>query len=87
MFSVVHAARSKPDQRVPILAYLDGLCGGDHLVDRDAIHWMQRAVEAHSAKPIVLWVDLPAVAHHWQFPAEVRKAMDDCDLMIHHSFI
>jgi hypothetical protein len=87
VFSVVYAERIKPGQRAPILAYLDRLYGGDHLVDRDAIHRIQRAAEAHSAKPIVLWVDLPAVAHHWQFPAEVRKAMDDCDLMIHHSFI
>jgi hypothetical protein len=29
---------------------------------------------------------VPAVAHHWQFPDEVREAFDRCDLMIYHSF-
>ena len=83
---LVYAAKIKPGQRVLIAAYLDGLYGGDNLVDRDVIHWVQRAVEAHGAKPTVLWIDQPAVAHHWQFPDELRRAMDDCDLMINHSF-
>jgi len=83
---LVYAARIKPGQRVLILAYIDGLYGGDNLVDRDAIHWIARAVEAHGAKPRILWVDQPAEAHAWQFPFEVRKAMDECDLMINHSF-
>ncbi len=83
---LVHAARIKPGQRVLILAYIDGLYGGDNLVDRDAIRWITRAVQAHGAKPRVLWVDQPAEAHNWQFPSEVRTAMDECDLMINHSF-
>ena len=83
---LVHAAKIKSGQRVLILAYLDGLYGGDNLVDRDAVHWIQRAAEAHGAKPTVLWVDLTAVAHHWRFPDEVRKAFDDSDVMIYHSF-
>ena len=83
---LVHAAKIAPGQRVLILSYTDGLYGGDNLVDRDAVRWIQQAVEAHGARPTVLWVDLPAVAHQWQFPDEVREAFDRCDLMIYHCF-
>ena len=37
---LVYAAKIKPGQRVLIAAYLDGLYGGDNLVDRDVIHWV-----------------------------------------------
>lgn len=79
-------ARIRSGQKVLILAYLDGLYGGDNLVDRDAIHWIQRAAEARGARTEVLWVDCPARVHEWQFPAEVRAAMDRNDLVINHSF-
>ena len=65
---------------------MDGLYGGDNLVDRDAVHWIQRAVEAHGAKPNVIWIDEPAVAHHWVFPEAMRKALDESDMMVYHSF-
>ena len=81
-----HGARIRSGQKVLILAYLDGLYGGDNLVDREAIHWIQRAVEARGARPEVLWADVPARVHQWQFPAEIRAAMDRNDLVINHSF-
>jgi hypothetical protein len=83
---LVQAAKIAPGQRVLILSYTDGLYGGDNLVDRDAVRWIQQAVEAHGATPTVMWVDLPAEAHQWQFPEEVREAFDRCDLMIYHCF-
>ena len=38
-----HGAHMRSGQRVLLIAYLDGLYGGDNLVDRQAIHWIQRA--------------------------------------------
>jgi hypothetical protein len=81
-----HGARIRSGQKVLILAYLDGLYGSDNLVDRDAIHWIQRAAEARGARTEVLWVDVPSRVHEWQFPAGVRAAMDRSDLVINHSF-
>ncbi len=83
---LVHAAKIAPSQRVLVVSYTDGLYGGDNLVDRDAVRWIRQAVEAHGATCTVLWVDLPAIAHQWQFPDEVREAFDRCDLMIYHGF-
>ena len=81
-----HGARLRSGQKVLILAYLDGLYGGDNLVDRDAIHWIQRAAESRGAKTETMWVDMPARVHEWQFPDQVRAAMDRNDLVINHSF-
>lgn len=81
-----HAAHLRAGQKVLILAYLDGLYGGDNFVDREAIHWIQRAAEARGAKTEVMWVDMPARVHEWQFPNQVRAAMDRNDLVINHSF-
>jgi hypothetical protein len=79
-------AHLRSGQKVLILAYLDGLYGGDNLVDRDAIQWIQRAAEMRGARTEVMWVDMPARTHEWQFPDRVRAAMDRNDLVINHSF-
>jgi hypothetical protein len=76
----IWSGAASASEKRPVLVWFHG---GDKLVDRDTIHWIQRAVEAHGAKPTVLWIDLPAEAHHRQFPDEVRKAFDNCDLMTH----
>jgi len=81
-----HGARIRSGQKVLILAYLDGLYGGDNLVDREAIHWIQRAAETRGARTEILWADVPARVHEWQFPTEIRAAMDRSDLVINHSF-
>jgi hypothetical protein len=81
-----HGAHLRAGQRVLLIAYLDGLYGGDNLVDRQAIHWIQRAAEDRGAKVEVLWVDEPSRMHEWKFPDEVRAAMDRSDLVINHSF-
>jgi hypothetical protein len=71
---------------VLLIAYLDGLYGGDNLVDRQAIHWIQSAAEGRGARVEVLWVDEPSRENEWKFPDEMRAAMDRSDLVINHSF-
>jgi len=81
-----HGAHLRPGEKVLLVAYLDGLYGGDNLVDRQSIRWIQRAAEDHGAKVEVLWVDAPSRVHEWKFPDEARAAMDRSDLVINHSF-
>jgi hypothetical protein len=81
-----HGAHMRSGQRVLLIAYLDGLYGGDNLVDRQAIGWIQRAVEDRGNTVEVLWVDQPARPNEWKFPDEVRAAMDRSELVINHSF-
>jgi hypothetical protein len=81
-----HGAHMKAGQRILLVAYLDGLYGGDNLVDRTAIEWIRRGVEERGGHAEVLWVDAPARADHWEFPGVVRRAMDRSDLVINHSF-
>ncbi len=69
-----------------ILAHLDGLYGGDNLVDQDAIGWIQAGVQERGARASVLWIDEPAVPHAWRFPPVVKAAMLGCDVLINHSF-
>lgn len=81
-----HALHVKAGQKVLLVAYLDGLYGGDNVVDRDAIHWIAQALEARGAIPEVLWVDAVARVNAWEFPDAVREAMDRNDRTILHSF-
>jgi hypothetical protein len=81
-----HGAHMRSGQKVLMIAYLDGLYGGDNLVDRQAIHWIQRAAEERGAKVEMLWVDEPARENEWKFPDIVRAAMDRNDLVINHTF-
>jgi hypothetical protein len=78
-------AQIQAGQEVLILACLDGLYGGDNLVDEDAIAWIQAGVQARGARASVLWIDEPAVAHAWRFPPVVKGAMLGCDVLINHS--
>jgi len=80
-----NCAKIKPGQEVLILAYIDGLYGGDNLVDEQAISWIQSAVQARGANASILWIDEPAVVHEWRFPPVVKAAMAGCDVMICHS--
>ena len=81
-----HGAHLKPGQRVALIAYLDGLYGGDNLVDREAIQWIRRAIEERGNQVEVLWVDEPSRIHDWKFPDQVRVVMERNDLTITHSF-
>lgn len=79
-----HCAKVKPGQEVLILAHLDGLYGGDNMVDQEAIAWIQSAVTAHGANASVMWVDEVAKPHNWRFPPVVKAAMAGCDILINH---
>jgi len=81
-----HCAKIQPGQEVLILAHVDGLHGGDNLVDQEAISWIQSAVQMRGANPSVLWIDEPAKPHAWRFPPVVKGAMAACDVLINNSF-
>jgi hypothetical protein len=81
-----HCAQIQPGQEVLILAQIDGLYGGDNLVDEQTISWIQSAVQRRGANPSVLWIDEPAKAHAWRIPPVVKAALKSCDVMINHSF-
>ncbi|MFH1487609.1 MAG: hypothetical protein ABII06_01780, partial [Pseudomonadota bacterium] len=81
-----HCALIQAGQEVLILAQVDGLYGGDNLVDEQAVSWIQAAVQHRGANPSVLWIDEPARAHAWRIPPVVKGAIKGCDVMINHSF-
>jgi len=81
-----HCARIEAGQEVLILAQIDGLYGGDNLVDEQAIGWIQAAVQHRGANASVLWIDEPAKAHAWRIPPVVKAALKGCDVLINHSF-
>ena len=61
-----HCARSPVRARGLVLAQIDGLYGGDNLVDDVAISWIQGAIQARGANASVLWIDEPVKPHAWQ---------------------
>ena len=69
-----------------MLAHIDGLYGGDNLVDQEAISWIQTAIRMRGANASVLWIDEPAKPHAWRFPPVVKAALAACDIIINHSF-
>jgi len=76
----------KAGQKVLVAAQVDGLYGGDNLVDRDAIRWISKGLQDRGATPEVLWVDMEARVFEWEFPEAVRAAMDRNDRVILHLF-
>lgn len=81
-----NCATVKPGEEVLILAQIDGLHGGDSMVDERAIAWIQMAVQMKGARASVLWIDEPATPHAWRFPPVVKAAMLGCDTLINNSF-
>ena len=81
-----HCAKIQPGQEVLLLAHIDGLYGGDNLVDQEAISWIQSAIQARGANASILWIDEPGKAHAWRFPPVVKAAMLGCNTLINHSF-
>ena len=53
-----HCAEIQPGQEVVLLAHIDGLYGGDNLVDQEAISWIQTAIQLRGANASVLWLSL-----------------------------
>lgn len=83
---VEYGARLRPGQKVLLVAYLDGLYGGDNLVDRQAMHWIENAIRQRGNPIEVLWVNETVRVHDWKFPDYLRAAMDRNDVVINHSF-
>jgi len=81
-----HSVRLQPGQEIALIAHIDGLYGGDNLVDREAISWIQEAIQMRGARASVLWIDEPARPHGWRFPPIVKSAMKAADVTILHSF-
>jgi hypothetical protein len=81
-----HCARIQPGQEVLLLAHIDGLYGGDNLVDLDAISWIQAAVQLRGANASVLWIDEITKPHVWRVPPVAKAAIAACDVLINHSF-
>jgi hypothetical protein len=81
-----HCAKVTAGQEVVILAHVDGLYGGDNLVDETAVSWIQAAVQHRGANASVLWIDETAKVHAWRLPPVVKAAMGACDVFINNSF-
>jgi hypothetical protein len=81
-----NCARIKPGQEVLLLAQVDGLYGGDNMVDETAISWIQTAIQLRGAKASVLWIDEPGTPHAWKFSPVLKGALSGCDVLINHSF-
>ncbi|MCD8100421.1 MAG: hypothetical protein LUE06_07565 [Oscillospiraceae bacterium] len=75
----------KAGQEVVIAAEIDGLYGGDNLIDSDVIGWIQQAVQARGANCSILWIDEPAVKDKWRIPPVFLAALKACDVFINCS--
>jgi hypothetical protein len=81
-----HCAKIKAGQEVLLLAHIDGLYGGNNLVDEEAISWIQTAIQLRGANASVLWIDEPAKPHAWRLPPIVKAALAASDVFINNSF-
>ena len=81
-----HCAGIEKGQEVLLLAQIDGLYGGDNLVDETAVAWIQNAVQHRGANASVLWIDEKAEPHQWRIPPVVKAAIAACDVFINFSY-
>ena len=81
-----HCAKIQAGQEVLLLAHIDGIYGGDNLVDETAISWIQAAVQQRGANASVLWIDEQAKPHAWRLPPIVKAALAASDVFINNSF-
>ncbi len=81
-----HCLEVKPGDEVVIASHVDGLYGGDNLVDPQAVAWIQAALQARGANPSILWIDEPAKMHHWRVPPVFMAALKACKVFINQSF-
>lgn len=81
-----NCARIEPGQNVTLLAHMDGLRGGDNLVDETAIAWIKQAAEERGAIVSVLWIDEEPKVHAWRIPPIMKAAIEASDVTITHLF-
>jgi hypothetical protein len=79
-------AKIQAGQEVVLVAHAEGLSGGDNLVDRQAMAWIQAEIRARGANASMLWIDEPAKPHAWRLPPVVKAAMKAADVTILNSF-
>lgn len=79
-------ARVRAGQEVLIAAHVEGLHGGDNLVDEQAVSWIQMAVEARGANASTLWIDETSTPHAWRFPPVLKAAIEGSDVFINNLF-
>jgi len=76
----------KPGDEVVIASHIDGLYGGDNLVDTQSVAWIQAAIQARDANPSVLWIDEAAKVHNWRVPPVFMAALRASKVFINNSF-
>ena len=76
----------KAGDEVVIASHVDGMYGGDNLVDPQAVAWIQAALQARGANPTILWFDESAKMHHWRVPPVFMAALKACKVFINNSF-
>lgn len=81
-----NCAEIKPGDEVVIAAHVDGMYGGDNLVDPRAIAWIQAAIQSRDANPSVLWIDEPSRMHKWRVPPVFLAALKASNVFINCSF-
>jgi len=81
-----NCAEVKPGEEVVLVAHVDGLYGGDNLVDPQAIAWIQAAIQSRGANPTIIWIDEPAKPHNWRVPPVFMAALKASNVFINNSF-
>jgi hypothetical protein len=81
-----NCAEIKSGDEVVLAAHIDGLYGGDNLVDPQAIAWIQAAIQSRGANPSILWIDEPAKTHAWRVPPVFMAALKASNVFINNSF-
>src|SRR6266545_4684375 len=89
-----NCARIEPGQHVLIVAALDGLHGGENIVDEQAIAWVQAGVQQRGAYANILWLDMPTrparivdasgKIEGWRLPPILKAALSSADVFINH---
>lgn len=81
-----NCARVKAGDEVVIMAHMDGMYGGDNLVDPQVVAWIQAALQHRGANTSILWIDEVPKVHAWRVPPLMLAALKACDVFINHSF-
>ena len=76
----------KAGDEVVIASHVDGLYGGDNLVDTESVAWIQAAIQARNANPTILWIDEPVSMHKWRVPPVFMAALKASNVFINNSF-
>jgi hypothetical protein len=81
-----HCAKIEKGHEVLILSQIDGLHGGDNLVDETAVGWIHNAIKRRGANVSILWIDEPSRPHGWRIPPVVKAAIPAADIFINNTF-